>query len=297
MLTQHPDLHIPPESEFLLSLHTEAERYGDFSAPHQRWFFIRDLQTTEVSMGAYAFPIFDLTIHEAEAALEAAAPTDFSGAGNALFSASARKKGKSRWGDKTPHYVRHIEWIAEVYPKAQFIHMIRDGRDVARSRVNAGFTPSMRRSAAHWRTEVKTGQAAGKKLRAARYREVFYEELVRSPRSVLRDLCAWIDLTFTERMLAFDRAGDDAVPDAHAHLHEKVNTPIDASRAQAWRRSLPERDIADVEDVAGDLLRELGYEITGARVPVWLQALRALHRNTASYAKALLDALRRLGIA
>jgi len=98
-------------------------------------------------------------------------------------------------------------------------------------------------------------------------------------------------------MMSFHEASDSLLPDAHENLYRRTHRPIDASRAQAWRRSLPERDIADVEDVAGDLLRELGYELTGARVPAWLQALRALHRNTASYAKALLDALRRLGIA
>lgn len=296
MLTQHPDLHIPPESEFLLSLHDETAPYGDFSAPHQRWFFIRDLQTTEVSMGAYAFPIFDLTIHEAEAAIAETAPTDFAGASAALFRASAHKHGKRRWGDKTPHYVRHIDWLAEAFPEAQFVHMIRDGRDVARSRVEAGFTVSMRRSAQHWKDEVQKGRRAGRPLGPDRYRELFYEKLVHSPRSVLRDLCDWIDLTYTEELLAFNQKGDESVPDEHAHLHDNLNAPVDPSRAQAWRRSLSDRDIADVEDVAGDLLRELGYEPTGARVPLWLRSLRGLHRHALPYAESLVQTLRRLGI-
>ncbi|WP_263819095.1 sulfotransferase family protein [Salinibacter sp.] len=296
MLTQHPRLHIPPESEFLLSLHENTDHYGDFTDPHQRWFFIRDLQTTEVSMGAYAFSIFDLSVHEAETALADRAPTDFAGAAAALFDASAHKHGKQRWGDKTPHYVRHIEWLSEAFPESQFVHMIRDGRDVARSRVEAGFTVSMRRSARHWKEEVQTGRRAGRLLPAHRYRELFYEDLVRNPKPLLQDLCDWLDLEFTEALFAFDESGDASVPDEHAHLHDKLNAPVDPSRAQAWKNSLSSREIADVEAEAGDLLRELGYKLTGKHVPLWLRGLRGLHRNTLSYTKSLVQRLRQLGI-
>lgn len=296
MLTQHSELHIPPESEFLLSLHDQADLYGSFEAAHERWFFIRDLQTTEVSMGAHAFPIFDLEIEEAEAAIAARAPTDFGGASAALFEASARKHGKSRWGDKTPHYVRHIEWLSRAYPEAQFIHMIRDGRDVARSRVEAGFTSSMRRSAQHWKEEVETGREAGRSLPSTRYRELFYEDLVHDPRPTLQEVCEWVDLEFTEHMLHFDQEGDASVPDEHAHLHENVNNSIDPSRAQAWTRSLASRDVADVEDVAGDLLEDLGYELVGARVPLWLRGLRTLYKSTLSGARSLVQTLKRRGV-
>ncbi|MEF8864889.1 MAG: sulfotransferase [Salinibacter sp.] len=296
MLTQHPDLHIPPESEFLLSLYDQAELYGTFEAPHQRWFFIRDLQTTEVSMGAYAFPIFDLSIHAAETALAERAPTDFAGAAAALFEASAHEHGKTRWGDKTPHYVRHIEWLSDAYPEAQFIHMIRDGRDVARSRVEAGFTSSMRRSALHWKEEVQSGRDARQHLSDHRYHELFYEDLVHNPSSVLREVCGWIDLNYTEHLLTFDRTGDASVPDEHAHLHENVTNAVDPSRAQAWRTSLPSRDVADVEAVAGDLLRDLGYDLTGARVPLWLRVVRGLYRNGRAQARAVVQTLKRLGI-
>lgn len=296
MLTQHPDLHIPPESEFLLSLHEQADVYGTFDAPHQRWFFIRDLQTTEVSMGAYAFPIFDLSVQEAETAIAKRAPTDFAGAAAALFEASARKHGKTRWGDKTPHYVRHIDWLSDAYPEAQFIHMIRDGRDVARSRVEAGFTTSMRRSALHWKEEVQTGRDAGRRLSKHRYHELFYEDLVHAPIAQLKEVCTWIDLEYTDRMLAFDRDGDESVPDEHAHLHENINNPVDPSRAQAWKSALSSRSVAEVEAVAEDLLRELDYELTGARVPLWLRGVRSLYRTGRTQARSAVQVMKRLGI-
>ncbi len=247
-------------------------------------------------MGAYAFPIFDLSVHEAEQAIARAAPTDFAGAAATLFQASAQKQGKSRWGDKTPHYVRHIDWLAGAYPNAQFIHMIRDGRDVARSRMKAGFATSMRDSALHWKHEVQTGRESGTALSATRYQELFYEDLVRAPEATLRNVCNWIDLPFSSAMLSFHRDDQSDIPDEHAHLHERVHQPIDPSRAQAWKHTLSTRDIADVEDVAGDLLEELDYELTGARLPLWLRALRTTREHTADYTRALRRQMERLGM-
>jgi hypothetical protein len=283
MLTQHADLHIPPESEFLLSLHGQTETYRDFTEPHHRWFFIRDLQTTEVSMGAYAFPIFDLGVKEAEQAIADRAPTDFAGAAAALFEASARRYGKERWGDKTPHYVRHVEWLADSFPRAQFLHMIRDGRDVARSRVDAGFTPSLRQSARHWVNEVQQGRRSGAFLTEDRYKELFFENLVRDPVPVLQDLCDWIDLEYDDQMLYFHEDDETPIPDEHEHLHEQTDQPIDPSRAQAWKEELPPRKVAEIENIAGPLLTSLGYEVTEARVPLWLRGARSIHSTLTPY--------------
>ena len=43
------------------------------------------------------------------------------------------KRGKQRWAEKTPGYTFHLDFIAELFPDAQYVHVIRDGRDVALS--------------------------------------------------------------------------------------------------------------------------------------------------------------------
>jgi hypothetical protein len=50
---------------------------------------------------------------------------------SALFSAYAAKHGKPRWGDKTPMYMRHLGLVERLFPDAQYVHLIRDGRDAA----------------------------------------------------------------------------------------------------------------------------------------------------------------------
>lgn len=275
MLSQSPLLHIPQESGFLDRLCEQQDGYGDFAEAHQRWFFIRDLQTNRSTMETKTFPIFDLTIREAEAALRAAAPTDLAGASAALFAAAARKKGKPRWADKTPRYVLCVDWLAQAFPEAQFVHLIRDGRDVALSIRRAGWQLSLRAGAVFWKERVEAGCRAGAALPSERYREVRYEDLVTRPEATLQALCSWLDLPYTSAMLSFHEKGKARVPSAHANLFDLLDHPVNSSRAYGWKRQLKTYDIADVEDVAGSLLADLGYERTNVRVPLWLRGLRA----------------------
>ena len=50
--------------------------------------------------------------------------------------------GKPRWGEKTPHNVERMQAIRDILPEAHFIHIIRDGRDMALSLRDKWFAPS-----------------------------------------------------------------------------------------------------------------------------------------------------------
>lgn len=296
MLTQHPQLHVLHETGFLDTLRSNQDCYGDFTQPRQRWFFIRDLQTNEATSETYSFSAFDLTIQEAETALVQVAPTDYAGAARALFAAAAMKKNVLRWGDKTPRYLLDLSWLAQAFPQAQFVHIIRDGRDVASSIHRAGWKPNIQAASQYWRTRVIRGRKAGSKLSPSCYCETQYEELVRNPESTLRSLCDWLDLPFDQKMLNFHEESGAHLPDAHEELYHMTHRPVDPSRAQAWKRTLSSHEVADAEDVAGDLLSELGYELTGARLPLWLRSLRALRKQTATYTRSLRKKMEQLGL-
>ena len=51
----------------------------------------------------------------------------------AIFESYAAKEQKPRWGDKTPMYMRHLPLLDRLFPAAQYVHLIRDGRDAALS--------------------------------------------------------------------------------------------------------------------------------------------------------------------
>lgn len=286
MLNQSPVLYIPPETRFIKALEANKAIYGDFSQSYQRHFFIRDLQTNKATSKTFTFPVFDLTVEEAATAIEKVAPTDFTGASQAIFQASAGKKNKQRWGDKTPHQVQDITILAQLFSTAQFVHIIRDGRDVAMSMVKAGWLDgNILNIADYWQKQVKAGIIAGKSLENSpdRYYEITYEDLLQSPEASLKALCAWLNLEYTPQMLQYYRNANANLPTEHNSLFQLNQKPLDASRAYAWKQKLSQQDRADFESVGGDLLQELGYELSKAKIAPWRKLNRSLKHSLKSW--------------
>jgi len=144
---------------------------------------------------------------------------------------------------------------------------------------------------------TEAGREAGSALPSERYKEIRYERLVTASEQTLREICEWLSMSYTRSMTSFYEESDSHLPDAHEGLYEKTRQPIDSSRAQAWKDSLPRRKLADVEEVAGNLLKELNYNVTGARTPLWLRSLRAAKHGALPIARSVYKKLRRLGIA
>jgi hypothetical protein len=204
-----------------------------------------------------------------------------------LFELWAATEGKPRWGDKTPHYVSHLDALAEIYPSAQFVHIIRDGRAVANSWAGHNFGAGNIYSAAkQWRQRVRDGQTSGAILGPERYLEVRYERLLED--------------TDAEMRRVFEFLGED-IPDDLAALNPpdiQVNDPLWSGvshtevvrgNAEAWREKLAPAGRRVVEGVAGDLLEELGYALDEPRrpVPAWKARLWSAHTVYLHYARQI----------
>jgi hypothetical protein len=254
MLDAHPDMAVPNESHFVAQFARHRSRYEadgglDLTA------FTADL------FGHWAFVRWELPPDEVRAAYEAAPPADVPAAIRELFATYARHHGKSRYADKTPSYVMSMDVIAEAFPEACFVHLIRDGRDVALSYMDGDFeVKTLGQAAIYWDRFVRAGRAAGARLGPERYREVRYEDLVAEPERVLGEICEFIGLPFDDGMLRYHEHAGRLVPTlSHAESHRNLHKPPTRG-LRDWRRDLTPRDIAVFEALAGDLLDELGYE-------------------------------------
>jgi len=169
-----------------------------------------------------------------------------------LFARFAAACGKSRWAEKTPAHVFHMDLIHEVFPHVRFIHMIRNGRDVVRSLQNMPWAPrQIRWSVRRWIDSVRAGRDYGRRLPAEQYTEIRYEELVAEPEHTIRRLCEFLGEPYSEQMLAF---------------HEPANNswnypfrPLEPGPISTYRPlGLVERLV--FRRYAAGLMRELGYK-------------------------------------
>ena len=107
----------------------------------------------------------------------------------------AHQQGVGRWADCTPDHLLYMQEIKRQIPDALFIHIIRDGRDVALSYAKQRWSyplPWDRNerlgvSALYWEWAVRKGREQGKRL-GADYQEVRFEELIANPQQSLERL-------------------------------------------------------------------------------------------------------------
>ncbi len=184
-----------------------------------------------------------------------------------LYAEFAARRGKPLAGEKTPDYVRYLPLLGRLFPWARFIHLIRDGRDVALStmqwarphkgpgRFAMWEEEPVAVCALWWRWQVSAGRSKGLELRS-RYCEVHYEQLVVDPAGTTSRLCGFLDLPFSQEMLAFHVGKTRSDPGLSAK-----NAWLPPTRGlRDWRTQMIERDVALFEALAGDLLSSFGYE-------------------------------------
>jgi hypothetical protein len=211
---------------------------------------------------------------EIRAALDLSAPRTYSDAIRALYARYAQRQGKRRYGDKTPIYVLHVAFLAGLFPEAKFVHVIRDGRDVALSYLDASWGPdTVEKAAWYWKRAVRRGRRDGGEIGPARYMEVRYEHLLEDTQAHVRAVCAFIGIDFTPSMLRYYENADallSGIPPAQVE-HQNLRRPP-TKGLRDWRHQMSRRDIAVFESIAGDLLSDLGYETVFTRPSLPIRA-------------------------
>ena len=179
-----------------------------------------------------------------------------------VFAHYAAQRGKSRYGDKMPAYVLRIPALAEMFPEGRFVHIIRDGRDVALSAMAiAGQRHDPVALAIDWRRRVEAGREAGRHGSAPGVTTSCATSTSWPTRPGRSPSCARSSTSTTSRGCCSSSNVRDNVPakvranPRHARLAEPLSSGV-----RSWRTDMQPADVDRFEAVAGELLGELGYE-------------------------------------
>ena len=265
----HPDLAIPGEARFVVKLAEQLDRYRSDGFDTAR--LVKDLGKQG------RFENWGLELDEVGRGLADPPVKDYPDAIRRVYGLYAGQRGKGRYGDKTQANIHHLPLLAELFPEARFVHAVRDGRDVALAHTDG---TKIEQVAISWKRRVSAGREAGQALGPERYIESRFEELIDDTEGSVRRLCEFIDLPFDPQMLEYYKRADDivattAVPDRHKDIFLPPTKGL-----KDWRRDLSDDQVARFEALAGDLLREMGYERKFEKVP--LSARTAAFRQVAA---------------
>ena len=273
MLDAHPDMAIPPETHFLPMMIDGFARL--------RVTPDRIMETIEGAPQS-GFPESGVPAEALVDRLREIKPPNAPDSIRAFYGLYAERAGKPRWGDKTPRYVTSMAKLARAIPEARFVHMIRDGRDVALStnrrlvELRGSRPVPAERMAKRWRHRILSARRVEQVK--GRYMEIRYEDLVRDTEPGLRRVCEFTELGWDPVMLSYHERASERLQEMNRErergsrrtltgqermqAHAMTTKPPTEARIDVWRSEMDAAYREEFETFAVDLLAELGYETT-----------------------------------
>jgi hypothetical protein len=245
MLNEHPALHVPRESWFLIDLMDKLPLEYPLSKEQIRLAF--EIITTHWRW--IGWEVEDSCLWDRLAPLHEPLLSDLI---DAVFKLSSERSGKYSWGDKTPEYIRHIDRLHTVFPEAKFVHIIRDGRDVCLSLTRYDYRMGvLSENAKYWAEWVAAGIESGRRLPEDLYLEIAYEDLVVNAEQTLRKVCQFLTVPYDHRMLEYHKNAGRNVASWEWGHHYKTLNPLSSEEVHKWRREMRMLDLIVFESVAG----------------------------------------------
>jgi hypothetical protein len=257
MVDAHPEIAITPEAHWIPIWYEE-----------RRGLSPEGMVTPELISQLVDHPKFSmlqLSRDEITTLLRSGQPMSYASFVTGIFDLYGKARNKALVGNKTPDSARRMYTLHSLWPEARFVHLIRDGRDVALSLMawprvtqkKPGTFPTWKddpvsTAGLWWELNVRRGREAGAALGPELYYELRYESLISNPSEQCAALCSFLGLRYDDRMLRFYKSPKPTkVP---ANEWRPVTPGL-----RDWRTQMSVTDVERFEATVGGLLDELGY--------------------------------------
>lgn len=256
MLNQHTELAVPHASPILSRMTPLLGRYGDLSDPDHFSMLVDDVcRLVESAPVPWQGVILDRAAIEAscrERSLVAIV--------GAVYACAAQAKGARSWCSTQCTDVHHLASLEAYFPDARYVHLYRDGRDVALSFRGA---PIGEKHVYHLAREWREAQRIAMQLRECvdprRFFSLSYEELIEDSEWVLRRLSAFLGVLYEPAMLDYHRSDEARRLAAGGVWWHRIAAPVIAGNRGKFRTEMSDGHLRIYESVAGDTLDALGY--------------------------------------
>jgi LPS sulfotransferase NodH len=254
MLDAHSRIAIPYESNFFVRYYQQKELFEDLKDRNDRLALVKSILSTPYVKK------WDWKITPEEV-IDLDKCSNLQNTISQIYQAYADSFGKDIWGEKSPLYTEHIYLLNDLFPSARYIHIIRDGRDVALSIMQRWWGPNdFANAIRYWNRTIICARKMLKMLPKERYIEVRFEDLVSNPANEIKKITDFIGVDFEEKMVSgYTKTAQQKVGERIHQHHVHLTKPPSSSQAYKWKKTLKPVDQAIAYQIAGDTLVELGY--------------------------------------
>lgn len=258
MLTCHQDLLVTPECGFAAWFY-EKYKNKDPQDPATIHQYANDVA------GAKKFDTWEIGKQELETSLLTTQPKNYSEMAAAVYHCYAKyiDKKYKRWGDKNNFHLNRIEQLLEIFPRAQFIHIVRDVRDVAcsykeintkqmKSRHAPDLPSNIQAITEEWLHNIETIQESLYALPADMYMELRFQDLIKESSTILSAICEFLGVSYDSQMLSYheENVKKKLEPEQMLEWKSKTLQPPMLSVIGRYKKDLHYDEILAVETIA-----------------------------------------------
>ena len=176
------------------------------------------------------------------------------------------------WGDKNNFYLNHLNELLDMYKNARFLHIVRDGRDVACSyrevmaaKSSSPYAPKLKTEIAdialEWSINVMKIDAFMSTMPQNSAMTIRYEDMVLTPQLIVMAICEWLGISFEADMLKFyqQNKSKKLEPDLTMDWKKRTIEPISGAAIGRYQHLLISDEQAIFVETAGEALKAFGY--------------------------------------
>jgi hypothetical protein len=267
MLDAHPFVAITPETHFVRRFWFGRYKYRPLTNDEPFERLVNDI----IGMPEFADMQLDPEAFRADAGR---VPRKVPALFDLLLRSFRDRRGARIVGEKTPNHLLYMPILQRFFPRARFVHIVRDPRAVVSSWKTVPWsTGTIAGDAGVWRRYMRTARMHPPS-RGSLY-VMHYENLTTAPDRELRGVCDFLGIPYVPAMLAFHERATDTLDLAREPWKKNAALPVQARSRDDWRQTLAAAEVAEIEGVCrGEMVRH-GYQPENAADSPW----RALARR------------------
>lgn len=267
MLSCHPDIIIPPESHFFLWLENKYKNMNPMADDLEEFFI--DLYKSR------KFETWDISKQSIIETIKKDNIKSFADLIACIYITYGNAVGKNNfkyWGDKNKLWKENLHKTILYFPNAFFIHLVRDGRDVACSFIDLAikgstsiYAPKLPSQisdiANRWKTNVNFINEFLIDIPKSNQLTIRYEDLVLNTQATLHEIMQLLSIEYSQNMLDYQNSKFDMIkePKEFIDWKHKLNSPLDQNNIGKYKNILSDQDTFLFEQIAKRELYNYSY--------------------------------------
>jgi hypothetical protein len=164
------------------------------------------------------------------------------------------------WGDKSLYNTFYLPQIDQLFPRAKYVHLLRDGRDVASSFVDCGFYNNLETGMKRWKLSLELIKDHQQSIDESRFLEVKYEQLVTETSRTIKTICEFLNLNYEEKLSEYWKYTENLPDVGEVGYYKNVQNPISDDSVGRWK-NLSQDDRQKLKKKLKSQLQEYDYSL------------------------------------